>query len=405
MDGKSPAKPDASKLFAWPELDNFSLVLGGPLYQFFRKTHLEDRVEDHLLRRIVVIGGVAWVPLLLLCLVEGTLLGGVPIPFVGDFETHVRFLVVVPLLVVAELLVHLRMRRVVAQFIERRLVPEASLGRFRAVIQAAMRLRNSMLAELLIIAFIYPFSYYMRGDVLVLESTTWYAQVGEGGSTTTLAGLWFLWVSNPVYQFLLLRWYFRLFIWARFLWQVSRIDLDLIPTHPDRNAGLGFLGGSAFALSPLLTAHGAALAGFIANDIFYAGASLTDYKLEIVALVGFLMLLVLGPLCVFAPKILAARRQGTREYGAFVAEYMRAFDRRWLCTSDRDGQTLLGAADIQSLADLGTAFGVIKEIKLFPFGRETLMRLLAAVLVPFVPLLLTLMPLEALLDRVIGAVF
>ena len=150
----------------------------------------------------------------------------------------------------------------------------------------------------------------MRGDVLALESTTWYAQVGNGGSTMTLAGLWFLWVSNPVYQFLLLRWYFRLFIWARFLWQVSRIDLDLIPTHPDRNAGLGFLGGSAFALSPLLTAHGAALAGFIANSIFYAGASLTDFKLEIVSLVVFLMLLVLGPLCVFTPQILAARREG-----------------------------------------------------------------------------------------------
>jgi hypothetical protein len=389
----------------WPELDNFSLVLGGPLYQFFRKAHLEERVEDHLLRRVVVISGIIWVPLLLLCLIEGSLLGGVPIPFIGDIETHVRFLVVVPLFILAELVVHRRIRGVVAQFVERGLIPEAALERFRAALQTAMRLRNSIAAELLIIVFILPLNYYMRGDVLMLESTTWYARVEDGGSTTTLAGLWFLWVSNPVYQFLLLRWYFRMFIWARFLWQVSRIDLDLIPTHPDRNAGLGFLGGSAFALSPLLTAHGAAIAGFIANNIFYAGASLTDYKLEIVVLVVFLMLLVLGPLCVFTPKILAARRNGTREYGVFVAEYMRAFDRRWLRSADRDGQTLLGAADIQSLADLGTAYTVIKEIKPFPFGRETFVRLIAAVLVPFAPLLLTLMPLEVLIERLIGAVF
>jgi hypothetical protein len=391
--------------FVCPEVDNFSLVLGGPLYQFFRKTHLEDRVEDHLLWRIVVISGFVWLPLLLLSLVEGTLLDGVPIPFIGDIETHVRFLVVVPLFILAELIVHLRMRGVVAQFVERRIIPEAAFERFRAAIQAAMRLRNSIAAELLIIAIILPFSYYMRGDVLALESTTWYARVEDGGSTLTLAGLWFLWVSNPIYQFLLLRWYFRLFIWARFLWQVSRIDLELIPTHPDRNAGLGFLGGSAFALSPLLTAHGAAVAGFIANNIFYAGASLTDYKLEIVVLVVFLMLLVLGALCVFAPKILAAKRKGLREYGQFTAEYMREFDRRWLRSPDRDGEALLGAADIQSLADLGGAFDVIKDIKAFPFGRDTILRLLAAILIPFVPLLLTLMPLEALLDRLIGAVF
>lgn len=405
MNGIERKPSEASAAFAWPELDNFSLVLGGPLYQFFRKTHLEERVEDHLLRRIVVISGIAWLPLLLLSLVEGSLAGGVPIPFVGDLETHVRFLLVVPLLVLAELFVHLRVRGIVAQFIERRLVPEAAYERFRAALQSAIRLRNSIGAELLIIAIVFPLGYYFRGDVLALESSTWYAQAENGGDTWTLAGLWFVWVSNPIYQFLAYRWYFRLFIWARFLWQVSRIDLDLIPTHPDRNAGLGFLGNSAFALSPLLTAHGAAVSGFLANSIFYQGASLTDFKLEIVALVVFLMLLVLGPLCVFAPKIIAAKREGLREYGRFTAEYMREFDRRWLRSPDRDGETLLGTGDIQSLADIGNAFGVIREIKALPFGRDAFMQLLAAILVPFVPLLLTLMPLEALLDRLIGAVF
>ncbi|HEY9199739.1 MAG TPA: hypothetical protein VIR60_10255 [Gammaproteobacteria bacterium] len=392
-------------LFAWPELDNFSLVLGGPLYQFFRRTHLEDRVEDHLFWRMVVISGIVWVPLLLLCVVEGTLLGGVPVPFIGDAETHVRFLLAVPLLILAELFVHLRMRGIVAQFIERRLVPAAAFARFRAALQAAIGLRNSITAELLIVAVVFPLGYYMRGDVLVLETSTWYVRAEGGAGTVTLAGLWFMWVSNPIIQFLLFRWYFRLFIWARFLWQVSRIDLDLIPTHPDRNAGLGFLGGSAFALSPLLTAHGAAVAGYFANLIIYQEASLTDFKLEIVILVVYLMLLVLGPLCVFAPKILAAKREALREYGRFTAEYMREFDRRWLRSADRDGEALLGTADIQSLADIGNAFSVIREIKPFPFGRDTVVRLIAATLVPFVPLLFTLMPLETLLDRIIGAVF
>lgn len=404
-DGDRSKSNPSTPPFVWPELDNFSLVLGGPLYQLFRKVHLEDRVEDRLVARIVFVSAILWLPLLLLCLVEGTLLGGVPIPFIGDVETHVRFLLVVPLFILGELFVHLRLRPIIVQFIERRLVPEAELERFRAALGSAVRLRNSVGVELAFIATIYTLGSYLRGDLFALEASTWYAQVENGGSSPTLAGLWFLWVSNPIMQFLLLRWYFRLGIWARFLWQVSRIDLDLIPTHPDRTAGLGFLGGSALALSPLLIAHGAAVAGLLASLIFYQGAVLTDFKFEILALVVFLMLLVLGPLCVFAPQILAAKRQGLREYGQFAAEYMRDFDRRWLRSADRDGVTLLGTGDIQSLADLGNAFDIIREIKPVPFGRDAFVQMIAATLAPFVPLLLTLMPLEALLDRLMGAVF
>ena len=106
--GRAAARPPLQ----WPELENFSLVLGGPRYQLFRRIHLEDRVEDHLLRRVLVISGLIWLPLALLCLIDGTLFGNVAIPFIRDVETHVRFLVTVPMLIVAELLVHLQQARV-----------------------------------------------------------------------------------------------------------------------------------------------------------------------------------------------------------------------------------------------------------------------------------------------------
>jgi hypothetical protein len=114
---------------------------------------------------------------------------------------------------------------------------------------------------------------------------------------------------------------------------------------------------------------------------------------------------VLGPLCVFAPQILAAKRTGLRDYGILAAEYTREFDQRWLRSRDRDGEELLGSGDIQSLADLGNAFTVIREMKALPFGRDTFVQLTVATLIPFVPLLFTMIPLEELLDRIIGAVF
>ncbi len=402
---KPPPRPEDPLLEALPELRDFSLVLGGPLYQLLRKARLDDDVGSHLRRRMLAICGIIWLPLLVLCALTGTLAAGIDIPFLVDIETHARFLVAVPLMLLAEVIVNGRMRGIVAQFAERRLVPAGALDRFRKAAVGAMRWRNSIAAELAIIVLVYSLGYRLRVGLLALEASTWYMTVGADGAAFTLPGLWFTWVSNPIVQFLMLRWLFRLLIWARFLWQVSRIDLELIPLHPDRNAGLGFLAGSAYAFSPLLAALSTMVAGMVASRIFHQGASLADFKLEIVVVAVLGMVLVLGPLLVFTPGILAARRRGLREYGALAADYTRDFDRRWIRSADHDGEQLLGAGDIQSLADLGNAFSVIREIKAVPFTRDTFIQLALATLAPFAPLVLTMIPLEELLDRIFSAVF
>ena len=137
-----PAGGPQTDLF--PELRDFSLVLCGPLYQLLRRAHLEGDAAQHVRRRLAVLCGLIWLPLFVLCAIEGTLAGGVAIPFLADIETHARFLLAAPLLIAAELLVHLRMRGIVAQFVERNLVPAAALERFRTAIRSAMAWRNSI---------------------------------------------------------------------------------------------------------------------------------------------------------------------------------------------------------------------------------------------------------------------
>jgi hypothetical protein len=119
--------------------------------------------------------------------------------------------------------------------------------------------------------------------------------------------MWYGYLSLPIFQFLLCRWYFRIFIWARFLWQVSRINLSLVPTHPDRVGGLGFLSDTVYAFLPLLIAHGALLAGLLGDRIYHLGAKLPDFMLEVLLLVIFLTCVVLGPLLVFAPQLAQAK--------------------------------------------------------------------------------------------------
>jgi hypothetical protein len=393
------------------EFPDFSLVMGGPLFQLLVRSRLSTPALDLLIRRIVFFVLVSWLPLLLLSLVEGKAWGTISLPFLCDIEMHVRFLVALPLLIAAELLVHQRMRQIVGQFIDRKIVTDEVLPKFKEIIASAMQLRNSVTTELILLILVFVggtwFWRTVSGiDDIAIGAETWLAAADPTGVHVSAAGNWYVFVSRPLFQFIMMRWYFRIFIWTRFLWQVSRLDLVLVPTHADRAAGLGFLGSAtAGAFTPLLLAHGSLLAGLVANPIFFSGAKLPDFQLEIVGSVVFLLLLVFGPLLFFSPCLILAKRTGTREYGILVSRYIKEFDHKWLRGGAADDEPLIGSGDIQSLADLGNSFQVIREIKPVPFGKDTIIQVVFFALLPGLPLVLTMIPLEELVLKLLGAIF
>jgi hypothetical protein len=405
MNSRTSESTDGLGLLPGPR--DFSLVLGGPLFQLLRQAHLSDDALMLVRQRIIVIALIAWLPLLLLSALEGHMLGGSgSVPFLLDVEVHVRFLVALPLLIIAELVVHQRMRPLLRQFLERNLIPENAMARFEAAIASAFRLRNSMLAEVLLIALVYGVGILIVWrHYIALDTATWYATPSADGSKLSLAGIWYGYVSLPIFQFLLLRWYFRLFIWTRFLWQVSRIELSLVPTHPDRVGGLNFLSNTVYAFAVLVVAHGALLAGTLANRIFFVEATLTQFKAEIAVVVVLMLCVVLGPLLVFAPQLAATKRKGLREYGTLAERYVREFDAKWLRGGAPGDEPFVGSADIQSLADLGNSYEVVRTMRIAPITRDAVVGLAAATLVPIVPLLLTMMPLEELLKKLFGVLF
>jgi hypothetical protein len=269
-----------------------------------------------------------------------------------------------------------------------------------------MRLRNSIVAEVLMLAIVYVVGVgFVWRTQVALDVPTWYGAPAGGRLHPSLAGWWMGCVSLPLVQFLLLRWYFRLVVWARFLWQVSRIDLTLVPTHPDRSGGLGFLALVNYAFAPLLVAQGVLLAGTIASRIFYEGARLPDFKVELVGLVAVMVFAVLGPMLVFAPRLAAAKRAGLREYGTLAQRYVREFDQKWLRGGAPVDEPLIGSGDIQSLADLGNSFEAVKGMRLVPFTWQTVVQLAMATLLPVAPLLLTMFSLEQLLGQALKMVF
>lgn len=387
-----------------PDGLDFSLVQGGPLFQLLYRAHLYGDGLELLRRRVIFFSMVAWLPLLVFSALGGELVGGdAALPFLKDVDVHVKFLVVVPLLIIAELVVHQFLRPLVAQFTKQGLVPDGERPRFDAAVASALRLRNSVLAEVILILLVYGVGIlFIWRHFNVLTTTTWYATPSAGGTTLTLTGIWYGFVSLPIFQFLALRWIYRLLIWARLLFQISRLDLNLVPTHPDRSGGLGFLSNVLYAFMPLAVAYGAVIAGSLASRILYAGAKLPDFKVLIAAAVIALTLIFVGPLLVFGGRIAQVKRTGLLEYGALAQHYVRDFDAKWL----RDRQTAdaspLGTEDIQSLADLANSFEVIRGMNMAPVALRDVGLVAVAALAPIAPLLLTVMPLDQLLKLALG---
>jgi hypothetical protein len=350
--------------------EEFSLVLGRPLFQLLLRSKLIRPPFGRLGSRIGVITALAWLPLVALTILSGRFAGGVPVPFLYDYEVNVRLLFSMPLLILAELVVYIRMRAIAAQFEERQITTGVMRPKFDAILCSAMGLRNSITAEIAILLLVFIVGPFIWRGALALKSDTWYATVTGSRPNYTAAGGWYTFVSVPVFQFILMRWYYRLFIWCRLLFQVSRLELNLVPLHPDRCCGLGFLGNMVFAFAPLLVAHSGLMAGFIANRILHEGAKLPGYKFEMVAMAAFLLLIVLGPLCVFAPNLNRARIAGLQIYGRLASDYVVAFAGKWSSGAAEQIEPLLGSSDIQSMADLDSSLAIVREMKLVSFGKD-----------------------------------
>jgi hypothetical protein len=400
MDGSAGIKTDEEGF-------DFSLVLGGPLYQLWLHSRLARPPLDLLHRRVVMFVVVCWLPLSILALIGGEFLpsGNGRVPLLYDIEAHVRFLIVLPLLIGAEIPVHQRLRGVLQQFLTRGIVRAEDRARFDARIANALAWRNSMVLEVGLLLLVYTVGHWLWAGEIALDRTNWYARPGSDAFALTLPGTWYAWVSIPLFQFVLARWYIRLFIWYRLLWQISRLDLHLVPIHPDRAAGIGFVGNSVYAFMPLLVAQGALLCGWIADRVVKTKLTVLDFKIDVVLLIGFLVAALMLTLAVFLPKLAEAKRMGRRQYGLLGSTYTTAFERKWIKGERHADEPLLGTGDIQSMADLITTYQQVQDTRLLPFGPTVISHLVMATALPLLPLVFTVLSLDSIIVRLFKILF
>lgn len=384
-------------------------MTGGPFNRLLCQTGLADPVTCRLrMRAIIMIPLLLWLPVFAMAILDGQALGGsLSLPFLLDYNVHGRLLFALPFMLLAEMLTERFMEPVLVRFQSLKLVPQASQHRFTNIALSMERLRQATWPEVLLIMLVYSIGIvFAWRAVSDLDVGSWYRPAAGEPWRLSLAGWWYVLVSLPLFQFVLCRWYVRLLIWFRFLWQVSGIPLAFQPSHPDRCGGLGFLSTAVRGFLVLAAAHGALLSGHLATEVLTLGQSLIGYKEVVFAMVLLVLTITLGPLLVFSPQLRCTRRSGLVSYGLLASRYISSFELKWLHRgADATPDRVLGSADIQSLADLGNSYDLVRAMRPTPISKEDIGSFAAMTLVPLLPLVLATLPLEPVVKRLMGILF
>ncbi|MEQ8186400.1 MAG: hypothetical protein ABRQ39_00395 [Candidatus Eremiobacterota bacterium] len=373
------------------KIQEFSLS-GGPLYRLGCRLGLV-RGGTNTLWMGIAISLLFWGILVLLSLPEGKLHRIFSLEAIGG---NIRLMVVIPLFFLCETIVVPRMAEFVQNIVSSGLVRESSLPSLEAGICRVRRMKDSWLAEVifLVAAFIFP----LLDSIIDMPGRTahWEAILSSSGGGLGLHVIWYMMFCLPLFRFLLLRWLWNLGLWFYFLWLVEKLDLNLIPTHPDGAAGLGYLEVVQENFASLALAISTLCSGNFAEEISAGTMTFeTVYPFMPVVMIVFAVIFI-GPLLIFSRKLLISRRTGLKEYMVMASRYVNGFDLKWIRGENTSGEPLIGTADIQSLADLNNSMSVVREMRVVPFSQRLITILAVSVILPLIPLLLFKYPVNEL---------
>lgn len=381
------------------ELPDLSLMERGPGDVLMRRLRLiRPELGTASARTAMILVALTWLPLLIFSVVGGLAVGGAKIPFLYDIAAHTRFLVGVPMLLLAEIPIGRSVRRTVRQFLAAGLVREEDQERFAGFVVDTARFHDSRLAELMLIALTCVTTYAVSKSSLQSGSTWFEPSLTSGLSPV---GYYYYFIALPIFQFVMYRWAFRMIVWTRLLWKISKLDLLLTATHPDGAGGLGFLGKGSIPFGVVLFALSSVVSAGIASRILFGGAALEPFEPIYAMLIVLGLILFAGPLMVFAPKLFRLKQTGLLQYGTLASRYTQQFESKWVASVSAAEEPLLGTADIQSLADLGNSYELVRKMRVVPIELSDFIAIALPGVIPALPLAATVMPLSEILKGIL----
>lgn len=383
---------------------NDELFHNAPPLRIERALGLIKPGRPHVARRALLAALIAWAPLAIIAKVQ-LLTFTNERSFFSDFGVHARFLVALPVLILAEAECVPRLGKIANHFHEAGFVVGSDTDRFAAAVSSTRRLLDSTTGEVVTVLLAYLIVIGLTLYVPIEIIPAWHSRDSAAGLRLTPAGWWHAIVSVPLLLIVFFGWLWRLILWARFLFLMCRLNLRLIPGHPDRVGGLKFVSSSLRGFRLISFALGAIVAGSIANGQIHRGKQPFDFKNLVIGLLVFLLVLLAGPLTVFLKKLRETKKRGVFEYGALAGAVGSQFEAKWLQQKGISA-TSLEVPDFSATTDLYSVTANVYAMREVPFTLKDLIGpIVLAAMLPLLPVALLAMPVKVIVDALVKLLF
>jgi hypothetical protein len=387
-----------------PDGLSFSLVRGDPWFRFQQAIGLIPSTGLGIVRRSVVFALVTWVPLVIWAILwRRAFPGELAEPLLQHLGIHARCLLAIPLLIISEAAADRYPRELIPYFLTSGLVQDETKPKFESIISSAEKMRDSWVAWGGLLGITLFVTFVGSYQPAHLHDVAWAHMESGGKGSLGFGGWWYLVVVRSVFTFLLIAWAWRLVVCSVLLWRISRLDLQLVPTHPDGAGGLGFLEDVPIIFSSVVLAMSVVMASRWEHDVLYHGAQSTSFNILLAVFVAIMFVLFLSPLAFFSRCLRRLKQRSLLDYGALVGQHGRLVRRRWITGKDVKDVALLQAPELGPVSDTVAMYEVVDNIRIIPIGKRSLLAIGLPALLPMLPLWAIDIPLKELVPKLLEA--
>ena len=377
-----------------------SLIRGDMLFRFQRKIGLIPERGLGIVRRALFWSLLAWLPTAVWAWLQG---GFLPTEgseqMLAHFGINARLLLSVPLFIIAEGMMHGTLTGLLPRLVSSGIVPPSQFDALRSVLTGVARLRDSVMPWIAIGAVLISFFLVSVPHELPHE-LSWGGSLLDGASLG-FGAWWYLYVGRTIFMTLLLAWLWRLALLFVLFKRIAGLELSLVPTHPDRCAGLGFMAKIPVMFVPVVLGISSVIASGWAHQVVYHDVAIASLRVEIIAFVVILPLLFIAPFISFLGLMLKTKKQGLLDYGDLIAHHGRLVRERWIDGKQIEDAPILDAPELGPIADTAVPYELIAKMRPFPLTMGSVIPLVGAAVVPMIVLVALELPLKTVLQSIL----
>ncbi len=379
-------------------IGEFLSAHGGPFYELQLRLRMLQEHSLHAGRRAVIFVALAWGVPLLLSLVAGRAVGAfVERPYLLDLGAWARFAIAIAAFTLAEGRVEEQLRRTLRQFTKAPLLAPTSFEAAAQAVTTALKWRDSRLVEAICIVLAIGASLLSLINLAQAVGSSWAVGISPDGNSLTLAGWWCLAFSSPFFFFLLLRGLWRHLVWSILLRRIAALELRLVTTHPDGNAGLAFVGRYPNAFALFIFGVSCVIAAGLAHHLLQETISLTAYGSVMGLWLAVVLALFAYPLFGFTAPLTGLKQSTLLFSSAKGTQFQRQAERKLLGINVVAADPAEAEAQ-QDVADPAKHFEAARKMSTLLLDRSALGPVSAAALLPLAAAGSTQLPYKELLS-------